>query len=189
MKFSIPFTLLFFFIFSISYAQNPLINAPSISPDGQTIAFNFQGDIWTADITGNNIRRITVHEANDTKPIWSPDGASISFISNRFGNNDVYVIGKEGGIPKRITYHSTNDNITDFTEDGHLIFETRRNFMQVEREPETHIVSVEGGTPIRYMSSLGFDASLSPDGNFIVFVKGSCRIQREAYRGPANRNV
>ncbi|WP_394748890.1 S41 family peptidase [Spongiimicrobium salis] len=189
MKSSIQLTVLLFLVFSISYAQNPLINTPSISPDGQTIAFNFQGDIWTANVNGTNLRRITVHEANDTKPIWSPDGTAISFISNRFGNNDVYVIGKEGGIPKRITYHSTNDNITDFTADGHLIFETRRNFMQVEREPEIHMVSTEGGTPSRYMNSLGFDATLSPNGQFIAFVKGSCRLEREAYRGPANRNV
>lgn len=189
MKSSIQLTVLLFFVLSISNAQNPLINTPSISPNGQTIAFNFQGDIWTADINGNTIRRITVHEANDTKPIWSPDGTAISFISNRFGNNDVYLIGSEGGIPKRITYHSTNDNITDFTADGHLIFETRRNFMQVEREPETHIVSVDGGTPSRYMNSLGFDATVSPNGKFIAFVKGSCRLEREAYRGPANRNI
>ncbi|NAS30057.1 PDZ domain-containing protein [Flavobacteriaceae bacterium R38] len=170
-------------------AQSPLINTPSISPDGKSIAFNFQGDIWTADINGQNAKRITVHEAYDTKPIWSYDGKSIAFQSNRYGNNDIYIIATNGGQPKRITYHSTNDVITDYTKDGDILFATRRNFLQVERETEIHKVNEKGGTPYRFMNSLGFDATVSPNGNFIAFVKGSCRLEREAYRGPANRNI
>lgn len=172
-----------------SQSQNPIINLPAISPDGQTVAFNFQGDIWTVDTNGQNARRLTVHEAYDTNPIWSTDGASIAFMSNRYGNGDIYVIPKEGGTPQRITHHSATDIPTDYTKDGDIIFSTRRNFVQVERELETHIVSEKGGTPYRYMDALGFDAKRSPNGKFIVFVKGNCRIQREAYRGPANRDL
>jgi len=170
-------------------AQTPLINSPSISPDGKQIAFNFQGDIWTSTIDGQNPRRITVHEAYDTNPIWSYDGRSIAFESDRYGNSDVYVIPAQGGLPKRITFHSASDFITDYTKDGNIIFSTRRDFAQVEREYETHMVSDQGGTPTRFMSTVGFDSKVSPNGKFIVFVKGSCRISREAYRGPANRDI
>jgi len=174
---------------SFSFAQNPLINNPTISPNGTALAFNFQGDIWVSDINGNNARRLTVHEAYDTNPLWSHDGNSIAFESNRYGNSDIFIISSQGGMPKRITYHSASDLLTDYTVDGNIIFSTRRDFAQVEREYETHIVNSEGGTPTRYMSTVGFDSKLSPNGKFIVFVKGSCRIQREAYRGPANRNI
>lgn len=185
-------TLLVFSIFafvSSSFSQKSLINFPAVSPDGQTIAFNYQGDIWTTTINGQNPRRLTVHEAYDTKPVWSTDGNSIAFISERFGNNDVYVMPASGGTPKRITYHSTSDIVTDYTANGDIIFSTRRNFVQVEREYETHIVSEDGGTPKRFLDATGFDAALSPNGKFVVFVKGSCRLEREAYRGPANRDV
>ncbi|WP_303317897.1 S41 family peptidase [Flavivirga abyssicola] len=182
--------LAFGFLFTnCIFSQNPLVNLPSISPNGQTIAFNYQGDIWTCNINGQNAKRLTIHEANDTNPIWSFDGKSIAFTSNRYGNNDVYIIASVGGIPKRITYHSANDNITDYTKNGDILFSTRRNFAQVERENETHIVNEKGGTPYRYMSALGSQATLSPNGKFIAFVKGSCRIQREAYKGPANNNI
>lgn len=174
---------------SILQAQNPLINFPAVSPDGEMLAFNYQGDIWTATINGNNPKRLTVHEAYDTKPIWSTDGNSIAFISERFGNNDVFVMPATGGTPERITYHSASDVITDYTKDGNIVFSTRRNFVQVEREYETHIVSEKGGTPKRFLDATGFDAALSPNGKFVVFVKGSCRLEREAYRGPANRDV
>ncbi len=183
------FKLVVILFASLGIAQNPLINFPTISPDGQTIAFNYQGDIWTSAINGSNPKRLTVHEAYDTKPVWSADGKSIAFISERFGNNDVFLMPASGGTPKRITYHSTADIITDYTPEGNLLFSTRRNFVQVEREFETHIVSEDGGTPTRYLDATGFDAALSPNGNFLIFVKGSCRLERETYRGPANRDV
>jgi C-terminal processing protease CtpA/Prc/tricorn protease-like protein len=170
-------------------AQNPLVNLPAISPDGKTIAFNYQGDIWTSTIEGKDVRRITVHESYDTNPIWSHDGEAIAFESNRYGNSDIYIVPSKGGMPKRITFHSASDYLTDYTKNGTIIFETRRDFAQVERESEIHSVMDAGGTPSRLMSSVGFEAKQSPNGKFIAFVKGNCRIAREAYQGPANRDL
>ncbi|WP_027137370.1 S41 family peptidase [Gaetbulibacter saemankumensis] len=179
----------FIFLTNLAFAQGALVNAPSMSPDGQKIAFNYQGDIWTANVDGSDIKRITIHEAYDTKPLWGADGKQIAFQSNRFGGYDIFTVPAEGGIPKRITYHSTSDYLTDYTASGDIIFSTRRNFVQVENEMETHIVSAHGGTPKRYLDALGFDARLSPNGKFVVFTKGYCRIQREAYQGSANRDI
>ncbi|TXE15477.1 PDZ domain-containing protein [Psychroserpens burtonensis] len=171
------------------FAQNPLVNMPSLSPDGQNIAFNYQGDIWTSTMDGKNLKRITVHEAYDTNPMWSHDGASIAFESDRYSNNDIYVVSSQGGLPKRITFHSAPDFLSDYTKNGTIIFQTRRDFAQVEREFEIHSVNDIGGTPSRLMTSVGFNATLSPNGKFIAFVKGACRIARESYQGAANRDV
>lgn len=176
-------------IANTTFSQNPLVNSPSLNADGTQIAFNFQGDIWTSDVNGQNAKRLTVHEGYDTNPLWSADGKTIAFQSNRFGNSDIFIIPSNGGLSKRITHHSTTDNLTDYTSNGDILFSTRRNFAQVEREYETHKVSGKGGTPHRFMSALGFDSKLSPNGNFIAFVKGSCRIAREAYQGAANRDL
>ena len=178
----------FFLSFSAG-AQSVLINLPVVSPDGKSVAFNYQGDIWTMDITGQNTKRITIHEGYDTKPFWSSTGKDIAFISNRFGNDDIFVIGANGGTPKRLTYHSTDDEITDYTKEGNILFSTERYYSQVEREPEIQHISDAGGTPELYLKSLGFDAKLSPNGKYVAFVRGHCRIAREAYRGPANRDI
>ncbi|MEN8125513.1 MAG: S41 family peptidase [Bacteroidota bacterium] len=170
-------------------AQNPLINDPSLNNDGTKIAFNYQGDIWIANANGTNIKRLTVHEAYDAHPLWSVDGKSISFHSNRYGNNDIFTIPVEGGTPKRLTYLSSDDLITDYTENGEILFNTRRNFNQIEWEPEIQTVNVKGGTPYLKMKAFGYDATLSPDKKNITFVKGPCRIQREAYKGPANKDI
>ncbi len=46
-----------------------------------------------------------------------------------------------------------------------------------------------GGTPLRLLDALGNNPVVSPDGRFIAFERGSCRVVREAYHGAANRDV
>ncbi len=89
----------------------------------------------------------------------------------------------------RHTFHSASDLLSSYVPDGSILFTTRRVYAQVEREYEIYQASSEGGTPTRYMDALGFDPVVSPDGSKIAFVRGSCRIEREAYRGPANRDI
>ena len=175
--------------FNTLTAQNPLINFPSLNNSGTKIAFNYQGDIWTADINGSNIKRLTVHEGYDTKPLWSKDGKTIAFQSNRFGNNDIFTIPVQGGRPKRLTFHSSSDVLTDYADDGEILFNTSRNFKQIEWEPEIQSINEKGGTPQIKINAFGYDATLSPNKKFVAFVKGPCRIQREAYYGPANKDI
>ncbi len=63
--------------------------APSISPDGQTIAFMSKRDgnweIYTIDIDGQNPQRLTNDPGNDGLPTWSPDGELLAFVTNRDG--------------------------------------------------------------------------------------------------------
>lgn len=189
MKKLLLFVMLFGFHLSLLFAQNPLINLPSLNYEGTKIAFNYQGDIWTANVDGSNIKRLTIHEGYDTKPLWSQDGKSLVFQSNRFGNYDIFSIPSSGGVSKRLTYHSANDILTDYMDDGEILFNTGRNFRQVEWEPEIQAINEKGGTPYLKMNAFGFDAVLSPDKKFIAFVKGPCRIQRENYYGSANKDI
>ena len=85
----------------------------AISPDGQTIAFSYQGDIYTVPSSGGKARQLTTHPAHDTRPVWSPDGQKIAFASNRSGNFDVFLMNKEGGEPKRLTNIPRPLRITD----------------------------------------------------------------------------
>ncbi len=167
----------------------PLIFHPNISANGQSIAFSYQGDIWTVGVNGGRANRMTIHEGYDGNPRWSADGSQIYFQSDRFGNNDIFVMTADGGASKRLTFHSGNDELISVQSNGNALFATRRIYAQVEREREIYEVPVAGGTPTRFMDAMGFDAVVSPDGNKVAFVRGTCRVAREAYRGPANRDV
>ncbi|NJO87765.1 MAG: PDZ domain-containing protein [Chloroflexia bacterium] len=187
-------TIFFLFLTTYSFilhAQTEAVFArfPAVSPDGKQITFSFQGDIWVSSIDGSLARRITIHQGYESNPKWSPDGKQIAFSSNRFGNDDIFVIDANGGIPKRITYHSSDDNLTDWTKNGDLLFESNRNYQQVERDFELQRVSFEGGTPTRLMDAFGSEPVQSPNGKFIAFVMGGCRIAREQYQGSANKDI
>src|SRR5262249_23307847 len=58
-------------------------SAPSVSPDGRTIAFSLRGpgdadeEIYLMDVTGSNPRRLLQHPGPDTLPVWSPDGQQL----------------------------------------------------------------------------------------------------------------
>ena len=162
---------------------------PAISPDGKKIAFCYQGDIWTVSAKGGRPYRVTVHEGYDSNPRWSPDGERLAFQSDRYGNDDIYSMPSNGGTPTRHTHHSASDILSSYTKDGFLLFLTKRVYAQVEREYEIYKSDPSLGTPTRFMDALGFDPVVSPDGNKIAFVRGTCRIEREAYRGSANRDL
>lgn len=166
-----------------------LIREPAVSPDGQQLAFAWQGDIWVADIDGSNPTRLTIHESYETNPTWSPDGQTIVFEGYRYGNSDLYRMSATGQQVTRLTYHSATDADASIDAAGQLYFATRRAFATVEREYEVHQMPLAGGTPHRYMDALGLMPSVSPDGRYIAYIRGTCRAEREAYTGPANRNI
>jgi len=183
--------LLLFFVGSLSHAQSEdpdLLRTPAISPDGSQVAFSYQGDIWQMQIDGSDPRRLTIHEAYEANPVWSPDGSWIAFSGGRYGNNDVYTIEAGGGIPNRLTYHSAGDMAYSWESDQ-ILFTTSRAFRQVERDPEIYRVAPGGGTPERLLDAVGNMPALSPDGRYIAFTRGSCRVAREQYRGPANKEI
>ena len=174
-------------LISVTLSAQELILKPSISPNGEEIAFSFQGDIWKVPSTGGRADRLTIHEAYETNPVWV-NGEMLAFQSDRFGNADIYTMTANGGTPRRLTFYSSSDNLYSARE-GVLYFNTSRIYQAVEWENEIYQVSINGGTPNRFMDALGYDPVVSPDGNKVAFVRGTCRIAREAYRGPADRDV
>src|SRR5210317_99470 len=86
------------------------IRYPHVSNDGR-IAFSYHGDIWVAEKDGSKPRRLTAHVARDTVPRFSPDGHWIAFNSNRAGNDDVWLVGVNGGPSRPLTFHSTGDQV------------------------------------------------------------------------------
>lgn len=142
-------------------AETPLwLRDQRISPDGKTIVFCYQGDIFTVPTTGGRATRITSHEAYDHSPVWSPDSRSLAFASNREGSDDVYIVSAEGGVPRRLTFHNGSNEVPQtFAPGGDVVFSTWRmpaqNFDQYPSTMMTqlHQVSVRGGRP-RQLSSL-----------------------------------
>lgn len=177
------------FTTTILIAQKNLIRMPSISPDASKMAFSFDGDIWVLDFNTNISKRLTIHQAYETSPIWNSTSNQLVFTSNRRGNTNIFKTNLEGGIPTQLTYYPTTDTPSQWNSDGKIIFSSNRIYKGTERETSIYKIDEIGDTPNRFMTALGSQASISPNGNFVAFVKGTCRISREDYNGPAQRDV
>jgi len=182
--------LFFFFITSIFSQENLLLRFPAINNDGSKIAFSFQGDIWTVPSSGGKATRLTIHEAYESNPTFSPDGKEIAFSGTRYGNNDIFVIPTEGGTVKQLTYHSSNDLISCWSTDGNILFSTSREYDRIERPQEIYSIPSKGGTEKRILDAVGFEPIMSPDGRFLAFVRGDINpIHRKDYKGSSVRTI
>src|SRR6266542_2852393 len=74
-----------------------------VSPDGKTIAFELLGHIYTLPTAGGQAKPITSGLAFDSQPRYSPDGASIAFISDREGADNLWIMKSDGSDPQQLS--------------------------------------------------------------------------------------
>ena len=88
--------------------------APVWSPDGSQIAFygdrvfnltnaDDDVDIYVMAGDGTGLTQLTDAERPDAFPVWSPDGATIAFYSERDGNGEIYRMAPDGSGVSRLT--------------------------------------------------------------------------------------
>lgn len=172
----------------VVWAAEGILDAsdPQPSPDGSWIAFSYMGDIWKVPASGGVATRLTVHEAYEERPVWSPDGASIAFTSDREGNGDVYVMPSRGGTPTKLTCGSSWDDAECWTRDGDaVLFTSTRDTL----DPELFRVPLEGGMPRRVIADRAYNVAVSPDGRWIAYTRGLSPWWRKHYRGSASRDI
>ncbi|WP_437277623.1 BamA/TamA family outer membrane protein [Sorangium sp. So ce375] len=82
--------------------------SPSFSPDGKRLAYS----VWTAggyrdirvvDVATGSFRQVTRDRATDMNPVWSPDGETLYFTSDRTGINNVYAYDLSSGALHQVT--------------------------------------------------------------------------------------
>jgi tricorn protease len=76
-----------------------------LSPKGERALFSARGDIFTVPIEKGSTRNLTNSSgAHDKWARWSPDGSRIAFISDRSGEEELYVIAQDGSAqPEQLT--------------------------------------------------------------------------------------
>lgn len=95
-----------------------------VAPDGRSIVFELLGDLYTLPIGGGEAKAITRGLAFDSQPRFAPDGKHIVFVSDRSGNENVWVADPDGTHAQQISRYDDNAVFTSptWSADGHAIF-------------------------------------------------------------------
>ena len=114
--------------------QLALVGAPAadnglrLSPDEKRLAVSRldpqtgSADIWLIDLARNNPSRFTFDPANETAPVWSPDGSRIVFASNREGVANMYQRLSNGtGNDELLLKSAQPTGPYDWSQDGKFI--------------------------------------------------------------------
>ena len=173
------------------------IRYPAISPDGSQICFEHKGDLWIVPSAGGDARQLTIHEAFDRSPCWSPDGRTIAFASDRFGDFDVFTVPARGGAATRLTFHSSNDFPTCFTPDGKSVVFTSTRLYSPESMlpttvlPQLYSVPVTGGRARQLLTTPAESAVFSRDGKLVAYQdrKGYENYWRKHHHSSVTRDV
>ncbi len=120
-----------------SVAQPEHYIGPALSPDGTRLAVTIfagsQGtaDIWIFDLTrgtGTRLTFSTASPANQTTPVWTPDGKTVFYASSVKGAPHIYAKAADGSSPERAVLESTDsfEYPRSISPDGrYLIYERK----------------------------------------------------------------
>jgi Tol biopolymer transport system component len=111
------------------------------------------------------------HPATESRPLYSPDGKYLAFVSTRTGNGDIYVLELASGSLRRLTFDDGLEQLDAWSADSRWIYfsSTARDISGMN---DVYRVSADGGTPMtvtseRYVNEFG--AAPSPDGATLAF--------------------
>ncbi|MEX2089512.1 MAG: protein kinase, partial [Bacteroidota bacterium] len=147
----------------------------SLSGDGKKIAFDelasdqSNQDVWIYDIERGVRTRFTFDTSFDQSPIWTPDGASLVFSSQREGRYAVYRKQVDGTkSEEKIVQKETNSiYVTDISPDGRFI-------LLIDQTPTWDLAyaDLEGDKKVIPILATGFNegvGAFSPDGRWVAF--------------------
>lgn len=135
------------------------------------VAFNSDRDenveIYTVNVDGSNLTRLTNSPFFDGAPDWSADGKQIAFLTDRDGNAEIYTMDASGNNLTNLTNNPYDDTYPDWSPDMQkIVFESVR-----DGDLEIYVMNADGSNQTRLTNNPGDDygARWSPDGSQIAF--------------------
>jgi DNA-binding winged helix-turn-helix (wHTH) protein/Tol biopolymer transport system component len=147
-----------------------------MSPDATQVAVGHSGDIWVVDLQTGQAKQITFRSAGDRRPIWSPDGQWLVFISPRHEAAGLYRKKVSGDLPEELLLGADPDRLawpSDWKAQGVV-------FMAPEGG-DVRKLPLGGDRKVDTLARAAVtepDAKLSPDGRWLAYSSAEARSDR-----------
>ena len=156
------------------------ITGGDISPDGKRAVFDAHGEIFTVPAQYGNTRNLTrtpgIHERNAT---WSPDGKWIAYVSDRTGEDEIYIRPQDGsGVEQQLTRNAdTYKYGLVWSPDGKKILWDDRlqrlQYVDVATKEVVLVVKAEAFEVQRF--------AWSPDSRWVAYAKPEVESMMKVY--------
>ncbi|MFZ4520616.1 MAG: S41 family peptidase [Bacteroidales bacterium] len=150
------------------------INTLSLSPDGKRIAIGARGDVWTLPAKTGITRNLTSTPGiHDREVAWSPDGQYIAFISDRTGEDEIYIQKQDGSAePVQLTKNADTYKYTmSWSPDSKKLLWADKMLRLQFVDIDTKAVTLADQATSSEFNSYGW----SPDSKWIVYTYPSRR--------------
>jgi tricorn protease len=157
----------------------------AIGPTGKRILIEARGQILSVATENGDMRILEKKEGTRARlPLWSPDGKHFAFISDRSGENELWIGSADGGVDPAQLTHGLKVNAFKpvWSPDGAWI-------ALQDREGRVLLVDAKGGSfkVVDTTQNLGsYDAfpgsvAFSPDSKLLAYVKNETNWNSSAY--------
>ena len=158
---------------TVSAAPLPTFGEPAISPDHAEIAFVSGGDVWSAPAAGGTARLLAAVGGFAHRPLFSPDGKRLAFVSTDPTAPGIYALTLAGGALRRVTHDDQSGELSAWSNDGRDVYYASASH-NIAYMNDVYRVAVDGGTPMQVLHEdyvLQGSAVPSPDGSALVYVR------------------
>jgi TolB protein len=147
-------------------------SAPAWSPDGKTLALTLSRDggsqlnLLDVSVAGSEPRRIAQSGSIDTEPVFTADGRTIYFVSDRGGSPQIYRVGISGSNPERVTFNGNYNISPALSPDGRWLAYISR----VSGAFKLHVMELSSGSVNAITDTIADERpSFSPNSRMLIY--------------------
>ncbi|MGD8328716.1 MAG: S9 family peptidase [Acidobacteriota bacterium] len=159
-----------------------VVNRLQFKSDGVGYLDERRTHVYVFDVAARSMFQLTEGPYDDGSPVWSPDGGTIAFVSNRTeepdsnDNSDIWVIeAREGAAPRKLTEWIGADSSPAFTPSGaYIVYSQGGDPADVWYDTnDIALVPVAGGEARVLTEGLDRNVTrprVTPDGSTVLFL-------------------
>jgi len=147
-------------------------SAPAWSPDGKTLAITLSRDggsqlnLLDLSVVGSEPRRIAQSGSIDTEPVFTADGRTVYFVSDRGGSPQIYRVGLTGGNPERVTFTGSYNISPSLSPDGRWLAYISR----VSGAFKLHVMELSSGSTNAITDTIADERpSFAPNSRMLIY--------------------